>query len=96
MYAGSGVSKGAFVACGITSGVELAAYSECPVWLESPKMFDFPLVLAINPSLLDSSVECVAEAVSWDMLLEMSSRSRGLLVSGSTTRRAFVARLVLD
>ena len=72
--------KGAFVARGMTSGVGLAAYSGCPVWLESPKMFDFPLV----------------EALSWDMLLETPTRSRGLLVSGSTISRAFVAHLVVD
>ena len=88
--------KGAFVARGMTSWLELAEYSECPVWLDSPKMFNFPLVLAINPSLLDSSVERVAEAVSWDVLLELSSRSKGLLVSRSIICRAFVARLVVD
>ena len=82
----------------LSVAVSLAVCSEGSVWLESSETFDFPLILAINSSLLASWVGLVTEAGSGDLLLlllETPTRSRGLFVSGSTIRRAFVARLLV-
>ena len=91
--------SGDSVVCGISCWVEPAVHSELGSgWLESSEMFDFPLILAINSSLLASWVGIVTEAGSGDLLLlllETPTRSRGLLVLVSTISRAFVARLVV-
>ena len=71
---------------------------EGPVWLVSSEVLDFPLILAINSSLLASCVRLGTEAGSGGLLMllvETLTRSTGLLVLGSRIGRAFAARLVV-